>query len=338
MTRVRRGPYDGQAPKDGGPEEVGESDAGSPGPPERPPHEGHGGRLDTARRMAEDARVRVEETMRTLEEARPRSPAVDVGFSLYERDRAVLGPLLSGALAFRLFLWAVPFALLCLAISGIIAGSEGSDDVSDALGFTGTLADAISESGSQSSIGKWSALVIGVGGTAWAGISVTRALRALHAFIWGVRRPRGHLPLGSLLVLAVVLATISVSGLATLARRDSPSAGLIVTLLAFFGFFAIWLAASWLLPHGQATLRDLAPGAALLAVGIQILHLVTVYFLVDHAERAQSVYGAIGASVVILGWLFIVARGIVTAAVLNVSLWERRTGQRTRRMRPDGIG
>jgi uncharacterized BrkB/YihY/UPF0761 family membrane protein len=264
---------------------------------------------------------------------------VDLGFTLFERDRAVLGPLLSGALAFRLFLWLVPFALMVLAISGIIAGDSGGDEVSDALGFGGTLSDAISESSTQSSIGKWSALIIGVGGTLWAGTSVTRALRALHAFVWGVRRPRGHLLQGSLTVLGVVIATLVATELAALARRDSAASGLIVTLLAFFGFFAIWLAASWLLPHGRATLRDLAPGAALVAVGIQILHLVTVYILIENAERAQSVYGAIGASVVILGWLFLIARGIVAAAVLNATVWERRVDGPHRRpvVPPEGI-
>ncbi len=65
-----------------------------------------------------------------------------------------------------------------------------------------------------------------------------------------------------------------------------------------------------------------------MAVGVQGLHLFTAYYLADRADRATSVYGAIGAALVILLWLFIMARLIIGGAVLNAELAARREGSR----------
>jgi uncharacterized BrkB/YihY/UPF0761 family membrane protein len=73
--------------------------------------------------------------------------------------------------------------------------------------------------------------------------------------------------------------------------------------------------------------RALVPGAVLVAVGVECLHFFTAYYLNDRAERAQSVYGAIGAALVLLLWLFILARLIVGAAMLNAELSRRATGK-----------
>ena len=67
-------------------------------------------------------------------------------------------------------------------------------------------------------------------------------------------------------------------------------------------------------------------------VGVQGLHLFTVYYLAGRAERAASLYGAIGAALTLLLWLYIVARLMVGGAILNATL----AGEHDRsRRRPD---
>jgi uncharacterized BrkB/YihY/UPF0761 family membrane protein len=97
-------------------------------------------------------------------------------------------------------------------------------------------------------------------------------------------------------------------------------------------YFVIALRLSEVLPHRDVPRRALVPGAVLVAVGVQGLHLFTAYYLAGSADRATSVYGAIGAALVILLWLFIMARLIIGGAVLNAELAARR--ERSRRAPP----
>jgi uncharacterized BrkB/YihY/UPF0761 family membrane protein len=94
-------------------------------------------------------------------------------------------------------------------------------------------------------------------------------------------------------------------------------------LAAMLGFFALWLFISWLLPH-RGGLLSLFPGAALVAFGVEVLHLVTVYYVSRKLWAFSDRYGALGASVVILGWLYLLGRLVVGAAALDAAVWRRR--------------
>ena len=67
----------------------------------------------------------------------------------------------------------------------------------------------------------------------------------------------------------------------------------------------------------------LIPGAVLVGVGIQGLHLFTALYLVPRIGRSSELYGALGTATVILLWLYIIARLITLSAFLNATLWER---------------
>src|SRR5262245_38045695 len=54
------------------------------------------------------ARSTVAQTQARVDGAREKVPAVDVAFTLQERDRRLAGNLLASALAYRLFLWLLP--------------------------------------------------------------------------------------------------------------------------------------------------------------------------------------------------------------------------------------
>ena len=91
-------------------------------------------------------------------------------------------------------------------------------------------------------------------------------------------------------------------------------------------FFAIWLGVAALLPHADAPWTALIPGAALVAIGMQIIHLGTVLFVAGKVERASATYGAFGAAFTVLVWLYVASRVIVASAMLNAALWRRRAG------------
>lgn len=66
------------------------------------------------------------------------------------------------------------------------------------------------------------------------------------------------------------------------------------------------------------------PGAALFALGIEVLHLVMTYLIAPYALTKQGTYGALGIAAGLLVGLFLLGRLVVVAATLNATLWERR--------------
>ncbi len=66
------------------------------------------------------------------------------------------------------------------------------------------------------------------------------------------------------------------------------------------------------------------PGAALFAVGLEVLHAVIVYVITPWAIAKQGTYGALGVAAALLVGLFLIGRLVVAAAVVNATLWERR--------------
>jgi len=280
------------------------------------------GRLAEA---VERARLESERAREYAEDARRRSPVVDLVWNVADRDRSHLGGLLAGAVAFRGFLWLLPFTLLFVGALGAVTAVVGDapDDLSDELGLQGVLTDLVREGAEQS--GWWIALAIGLFGTAYAGLGVVRALRISHAAAWGIRPERGANPLmGSLWVFVVVTGLLVVSTFVTWLRESSGLLGTILTVLGMAAvYFLVWWRVSSVLPRREAPLRTLVPGAVLVAVGMQCLSLFTIYYLADRAERATSLYGAIGVALTLLLWLYIISRLIVGAAILNAELAQR---------------
>ena len=272
---------------------------------------------DASRRAADDAR-------RRAEEARRRWPLVDRGFDIAKQDRNRLGSLLAGAVAYKFFLWLLPFALLLVGLLGALnrADPDAVDSAAEQAGLGEVLSDLLQDGAAQN--GWWIAILAGLTGTAYAGIGAARALRVSHAAAWGMRP--GRMPralLASAAVSAVAAGMLVVTLLAGWARHHSLAGGLVTLVVLTVLYFAIWLRISVHLPHRDAPVRALVPGAAIVALGVQGLHVFTVYYLVDQAERSTSVYGGIGAALVILLWLFIVARLMVAGAVINAELWRR---------------
>lgn len=248
-------------------------------------------------------------------------------FDVAERDRNHLGGLLAGAVAYRFFLWLLPFSLLLVGLLGAVTDLDGDAvaDVGDDIGLQGALADVLTDGARQR--GWWIAVVIGLFGTAYAGLGATRALRISHAAAWGMRPPRAANPFnGSLILAAIGLGLIAVTALIGWLREASGVGGLVAGLAVMGLYFTAWLRISVHLPRRPTPVRALVPGALIVAVGIEGLHLFTAYYLAGQAERVSSVYGTIGMALTLLLWLFILARLMVAGAMVNAELWSRRAG------------
>jgi uncharacterized BrkB/YihY/UPF0761 family membrane protein len=116
-------------------------------------------------------------------------------------------------------------------------------------------------------------------------------------------------------------------------RQESPGLGLAVTLAIFLMYAALWLVVSLALPHADAPWHRLLPGALFAAVGAQVLHLVTIFYLAGKVQSSSELYGGLGAAAAILLWLYLIGRLAVGAALINAALWQRaRTSDGPRRL------
>ena len=265
---------------------------------------------------------------RKVNELRPDTPLLDAGFDLYDRDAGAGGSLLGGALAFRLFLLAVPTLLLVYSGLGFwsYSGSSVPADAGKDLGFSQAILTTMDEVGTQASQGRWLTLLVGLWALLLAMRALIKALRVVHILAWDLERRRSARSLTSVLVGLGVLAGVFLYTLAGSWLRDrTPGGGIAVSFELGLGWSAIWLGVQHLLPRPRGTgWKDLLPGALLFGLAMEALHAATVFYMAGRVSRMSSTYGPLGVAAVMLLWLFVVARSMVGAAMLNATVWDRR--------------
>jgi uncharacterized BrkB/YihY/UPF0761 family membrane protein len=251
-------------------------------------------------------------------------PGGGAGLMALERETTAGGTLIAGGLAYRLFLWLLPFGLVLASLASF-RNREGLESSAEEFGLSESTARSMSEVIQDSSHGRWYFLIIGLWFLVWFAIGVVRALRVAHAVAWRTPRERFRRPVhAGLLFTLFATALILVTGASQWLREQAGVGGFVVTLLivAVYAAGALW--AMRLLPHQDVPWTAFIPGAVLVGVGLQALHLFTALYLAPRLGRSSELYGSLGAATVILLWLYIIARLITLSAFLNATLWERR--------------
>jgi membrane protein len=253
---------------------------------------------------------------------------VDAVYEMVDRDGEVGGGIIAGALAYRLFIWLLPLALVIVAGLGIAADarSESPQEAAGELGVQGLITSSVSSA--ADSPNRWYALVIGIPVLVWTTRSVLRVLIGAHRLVWTDDRSRAPRPKvgAALRLLALLLCFGIISTIASAARAWEPGPGLVVTLAAVVFYAAVWLLIIVRLPHHETDWTALVPGAIVFGVGVEVLHVVIAYFITPYALAKQGTYGALGVAAALLLGLFLISRLIVASAVVNATLWARREG------------
>ncbi len=256
---------------------------------------------------------------------------VECGLEAYWRERRSGGALLAGGLAYRLFFWLLPLGLLFAAVLSFWRSADevSLDDAARSIGMGAAAARSASQAIGDSTSSRWYFLAAGIFFTAYFSLAVVRALRLAHALAWDVplgkvRRPVAALTLFNALAITLMLASAATAWL----RNELGVWGLFATfaMLGVYAAVALWV--MWLLPHADdVPARALLPGAALVALGTEAIHVFVVLYLVPRLGRSSELYGSLGAATVILLWLYITARLIIAAAFLNATAWRRARPQ-----------
>jgi uncharacterized BrkB/YihY/UPF0761 family membrane protein len=230
----------------------------------------------------------------------------------------------------------VPLTLVLVAGLGFLAdaNAEAPKDLAKNAGISGLTAQSIGDSAKIASGGRWITMAVGLIALYSGGVSFVKAMRTAHALAWHERvssLKRVWRGVGVLLAVALG-AAFTVSVLARV-RAGDRLIGLGATI-AVVGLYGVtWLGVTMLLPHGDAPWTALVPGAILVGIGLEVLHLVTVYYVAGKLSSSSDLYGPLGAAVALLGWAYLFGRLTVAAAMLNATLWERPAAASTNRQR-----
>src|SRR5262245_59111938 len=129
-------------------------------------------RRERMRSWAAEVRERSQLLAERAQAERARHSSVDAAFDIVDRDRDVGGGIIAGALAYRLFIWLLPLALVAVAGFGIAAdASSGSpEEAAESLGIEGLVSNSIAHAAESPK--RWYALLIGIPILVWATRSV----------------------------------------------------------------------------------------------------------------------------------------------------------------------
>ena len=281
------------------------------------------GRIAAGRERVEQ---QISSTYRRLEDARPSSGPIDTAFRAFERDTAAGGGVLSAAVAFRTFLFLVPYVFFWVVTFGLAseASSESPEQMAKSIGVTGLMARTFVSVSNLSGWNRAWAMCISGFALFLAARALVKVLRITHGLVWRVAVPKlTNSSVAAGVVVGLVTAQLVVGAGVSWLRSQSPLFAVIALVLSAAVPFAIWMVASRLLPHAECPWWALAPGAALVAIGMTGLQAATIFYFAGSIERKSDTYGAIGTSLALLLWAYILGR-IVTAAIsLNAAFWYR---------------
>ena len=278
------------------------------------------------RSWAAEVRDRSQRLAERAQAERARHSSVDAAFDIVDRDSDVGGGIIAGALAYRLFIWLLPLALVAVAGFGIAAdASSGSpEEAAESLGIEGLVSNSIAHAAESPK--RWYALLIGIPILVWATRSVLRVLISAHRLVWGDPRASVAKPtfVGAIRLLVLMLAFGAVTTVVTALRSWAEVPGLLATFATVVPYAGLWLLIMLQLPHRGTHWVALVPGAVVFGLGAEVINVFVAYVITPYALAKQGTYGALGTAAALLVGLFLISRVAVAAAVVNVTLWERQ--------------
>jgi uncharacterized BrkB/YihY/UPF0761 family membrane protein len=264
------------------------------------------------------ARARVTAAVAGVKSAGERHVSLAVSLRAAERNRRVAASVLAGGVAYRLFLWLLPFGLIVGGALGFLHADSTEKAVSTG-GLPAAVSNAIGDAARSAHHNSWWLLAVGVPLLLGAGHSGAKAVQLVHSLVWDEPRPTTKPLRGSLAFTGMLCAVWAAVGLAWW-LRDETWPGVIVAALATAPLAGLWLWASLHLPHGNAPWQALLPGALLIAIGFQVIHELIVTLLVPKLEKSSSLYGSLGITTTVIFFIYMMATLVVTSPVLNSSL------------------
>lgn len=260
-----------------------------------------------------------------IEKQRPGWRIIDFARRYYRRDLDADAAVMGAAVALRVFLFFIPLLLAAVGALGFVGLYVSSQDVISEMGVSGSFANQINTALEQSSTARFTALIVGLFGAAWAGRTLAKTLAVASRRAWMIGAAHKAPPVRIVGAVAGLIGTLGVMSLVVNRIRDAFGVGIGATLLV--GCAAVyslaWFIASVVLPRAPSDPSALLPGALVVGVALAGLQGFTQLYISNRLSHAADLYGSIGIIIVTLGWFFIIGRLFVISFVLNAVIFER---------------
>jgi membrane protein len=286
------------------------------------------------------ARTRIVDAAERLTTWGPLGPIAETGWQVWRRDQTIAGSVLAAALAYRIFIWLLPLALVLVAGLGFASPSTASDTVSGS-GLSAYVAQSVASSSQSASwIARLAIIVSGTIVFLYESYVLLRTLRAISAFAWRipVRAMRNPARQTSMFLL---LSLVLVAVMALIPRLESLisfPAGLAVALVALAAVPVYVIVISMLLlPHRAVSWTSFIPGGLLIYATYTIVHLLATLVVVPWVAHKQATYGVLGVAAGMLFLMFVFGRIIELSFSLNAVLLEQRSDKSPSPTPPSGF-
>jgi len=266
---------------------------------------------------AEWARARRDDALARIDAAQRRYPAVRFVLSAAGHDRVSGGPLLAGALAFRLFLWMLPACLVVVGCLGFFTPGESRAAAGD-VGLNVT-ASTLATASAQAHEGRWVLVATGVFALFVASLTLARTLWLATILAWQLPIVKlRHPPQAAALVVGFLVSALGLVLSANWLRSISYTVGVVVTLLLIVAYALLaWVILAALPRPSQVSIAGLLPGAVLIGVGAEGLHVVAALFLAHQIASASELYGTLGSAATLMLWTYFLARVLIGGTAAN---------------------
>lgn len=247
---------------------------------------------------------------------------VEVGTTLYIRDRDAFASVLGSAIALRLFLFVIPANIALVALVHLLHLSSVFNSTLESAVTTGELAKNFDD------VTFWSQLwtfVSSLALTVWAGRSLARVLATGSTSAW--RMPPATAKLGTRAILALSALLFAIIAMSAILAKVREIGGVAISFLGWVGVFAIvafgWFLLTLTLPRPTSDPGAVLPGVLLVSLGFTVLQWFMQFYLPRKIEESSDTLGDLSSTVAALGYFFFVGRLVAGSMVLSAVTYER---------------
>ena len=247
-----------------------------------------------------------------------------VGREVYAVLRHNFATVIAGSIAFSAFVSLLPLLALAVVVATALGGPEvvnraveGADPYLTRSAQT-LLVEAL-ENGSE----RVGASAVSLALVIWSALRVFRGLDTAFSLLYGTAHVGGFLDGlrdGLAVLTALVLALVATAAASTLVTvlPSEPVATVAAPLVLVAGLALAFLPMYYVFPDVDVTVSEVVPGVLVAAVGWTVL--VRAFQLYAGVAGQYDVYGAVGAVLLVLLWLYLAGLLLLAGAAVNVVL------------------
>ncbi len=247
----------------------------------------------------------------------------ETALSVYRtaQDREIT--FLAASFAYYAFVSVIPLILLTLVVGSLLGGERLAEQLILISGdFMPAAGEELVTDALTTESGRAEATIVALLVATWGGLKVFRGLSKAFDTVYGNIAEDtliDQIQEGLAVLVAIVgaIALMVAAGVVVGAFADLiPFAGLLSFIVLLLGLFLAFIPIYYFLPPIDVSVRDIAPGAAFAAVGWTVLQ---GGFQLYAANAGQyEAYGAVGAVLLFVTWLYFAGILILAGAVINV--------------------